>query len=158
MSDDDQQKLIGLMKDMPIAMLTTYGPDGPHSIPMARQEVDPGAEMWFITARHTRHVEDLATSAAVSLTFSSSSAWVAMTGRAELVEDQAKLEELWNSFAEAWMPAGPEDPNAALLRVEVEHAEYWDTPGGRIASAISFAKAKLTGNTYDAEHGTVEPS
>jgi general stress protein 26 len=158
MSEDAQHKLVGLMKDMPIAMLTTYGADGPHSVPMARQEVEPSAELWFITARDTHHVRDLATSPQVTLTFSSTSAWVAMTGRAELVEDAAKLGELWNSFAEAWMPAGPEDPNAALLRVEVDRAEYWDTPGGRIASAVSFAKAKLTGNTYDADHGTVEPS
>jgi hypothetical protein len=39
----------------------------------------------------------------------------------------------------------------------VERGEYWDTPGGRVASLISFAKTRLTGETYDAEHGTVEP-
>jgi hypothetical protein len=39
----------------------------------------------------------------------------------------------------------------------VQQAEWWDTPGGKVASLISFAKTKLTGSTYDADHGTVEP-
>ena len=57
---DDQEKLIELMRDMNIAMFTTVGEDGTlQSVPMARQEVDPGAELWFITARDTRHVRDL---------------------------------------------------------------------------------------------------
>jgi general stress protein 26 len=155
---EEQQRLTELMSEMPIAMLTTYGSGGPHSVPMARQEVDPSAELWFITARDTRHVQEITASPLVSLTFSSARAWVAMTGRAEVVDDQAKLAELWTTFAEAWMPAGPEDPNATLLRVEVDRAEYWDTPGGRIASLVGFAKAKLTGSIYDADHGTVEPS
>ncbi len=154
---EDRQKLVDLMQDMPIAMFTTFGPEGPRSVPMARQEVEPGAELWFITARDTAHVRALATEPRVALTFSSRDAWVAMTGRARVVDDLEKLKELWNKFAEAWLPGGPEDPDAVLLHVDVEKAEWWDTPGGKVASLISFAKTKLTGDTYDAEHGTVRP-
>jgi general stress protein 26 len=154
---EDRQKLVDLMNDMPIAMFTTFGPEGPRSIPMARQEVEPGAELWFITARDTAHVRALATEPRVALTFSSRDAWVAMTGRARVVDDLEKLKELWNTFAEAWLPGGPEDPDAVLLHVDVEQAEWWDTPGGKVASLISFAKTKLTGDTYDADHGTVQP-
>jgi general stress protein 26 len=154
---EDRQKLVDLMNDMPIAMLTTFGPEGPRSVPMARQEVEPGAELWFITARDTDHVRAVAVEPKVALTFSSRDSWVAMTGRARVVDDVEKLKELWNTFAEAWLPGGPEDPNAVLLHVDVEEAEYWDTPGGKVASLVSFAKTKLTGDTYDAEHGTVRP-
>jgi hypothetical protein len=42
-----------------------------------------------------------------------------------------------------------EDPDVVLLRVDAATAEYWDSPGGRLASVISFAKAKLTGQAYD---------
>jgi general stress protein 26 len=153
---DDRQKLVELMEDMPIAMLTTLGPGGPRSVPMARQQVEPGAELWFITARDTEHVREIEATPDVVLTFSARDAWVALTGRASVVTDQEMLEELWNTFAEAWLPGGPEDPNAALIRVDVESGEYWDTPGGKVASLISFAKTRLTGETYDAEHGRVE--
>jgi general stress protein 26 len=153
----DQRKLVELMKDMRVAMLTTFGPDGVRSVPMARQEVDPDAQLWFITLRDAAHTRAVAADPRVSLTFSSRDAWVAMTGRAAVVDDAVKLKELWNTFAEAWLPGGPDDPQAVLLRVEVDRAEYWDTPGGTVASLISFAKTRITGSTYDAEHGTVRP-
>lgn len=153
---DDQKKLLEVIGDIPIAMLTTFGSEGPRSVPMARQEVDPSAELWFITARNTAHVQAIQAEPRVSVSFSARDSWAAAYGRATIVDDTAKLRELWTTFAEAWLPGGPEDPNATLLRVDLEHGEYWDTPGGRIASLISFAKTKLGGDTYDADHGSVD--
>ena len=155
--DDDRAKLIELMDGMYIAMFTTTSDDGTlQSVPMARQEVEPSGELWFISARDTKHVSDIAARPEVGLTFSSSDSWVSIHGTATVVDDKAKLEELWNTFAEAWLPGGPEDPNATLIRVDVAGGEYWDTPGGRVASLLSFAKTKLTGETYDADHGTAD--
>ncbi len=155
--DQDLAHLVELMGEMPIAMFTTFGQEGARSVPMSRQQVDPDAEMWFISARDTAHTRALAHDSTVALTFSSRDAWVAMTGRAVVVDDLEKLRELWNTFAEAWLPGGPEDPNAVLIRVDVDRAEYWDTPGGKVASLLSFVKVKLTGDTFDADHGTVTP-
>ena len=152
----DTKRLVGLLDDIPIAMLTTFGADGPRSVPMARQQVDPSAQMWFISARDTGHIRAVEQDPRVSLTFSSRDAWVAVYGRAAVVDDRDKLAELWNTFAEAWLPGGPDDPNAVLLRIDVQHGEYWDTPGGKVASLLSFAKTKLTGDTYDAEHGSLD--
>jgi general stress protein 26 len=42
------------------------------------------------------------------------------------VHDRARAEELWNPFAEAWFPDGVDDPHLALLRVDVERAQYWE--------------------------------
>lgn len=154
---DDRAKLLELMDDMPIAMLTTVAADGSlHSVPMARQEVEPSAELWFITARDTRHVADIQARPHVGLSFSSRDAWVSVEGRAEILNDNAKLRELWTTFAEAWLPGGPEDPNAVLIRVDVTGGEYWDTPGGKVASVLSLLKTKLTGDTYDADHGRTD--
>ena len=151
----DRDRLVALMRDMRIAMFTTTTDDGTlQSVPMARQEVEPSGELWFITARDTRHVRDIGQRPHVGLTFSSDAAWVSIHGTATVVDDEDKLKELWNTFAEAWLPGGPEDPNATLIRVEVDGGEYWDTPGGRVASMISFAKSKLTGDTFEPDHGT----
>ncbi len=154
----DRDKLVELMREMRIAMFTTTADDGTlQAVPMARQEVEPSGELWFITARDTRHVRDIRQRPHVGLTFSSADAWVSIHGTAEVVDDEAKLKELWNTFAEAWLPGGPEDPNAVLIRVDVDQAEYWDSPGGKVASLLSYAKVKLTGDTYDSEHGTLRP-
>lgn len=155
---DDVKKLAELLDDHRICMFTTTGSDGTlRSIPMARQEVDAGQELWFITARDTEHVRDVKSNPNVLLSFSSDDSWVSLTGRAEVVDDLDKLKELWNTFAEAWLPEGPEGENASAIRVDIDKAEYWDTPGGRIASVLSLVKSKVTGETYDSGHGTVEP-
>ncbi|MBZ5738947.1 pyridoxamine 5'-phosphate oxidase family protein [Nocardioides mangrovi] len=154
--DATDHKLLEVIGEIPIAMMTTYGPDGARSVPMARQEVDPSAELWFITARDTAHVRAIGADPTVTLTFSARDKWAAAYGRASVVDDEAKLKELWTTFAEAWLPGGPEDPNATLIRVDLQSGEYWDTPGGTVASLISFAKTKLTGDTYDAEHGSTQ--
>lgn len=155
--DDDTSKLIDLLEDQHIGMLTTFGAEGPRSLPMARQEVEPNAELWFISARDTAHTRAIESEPRVALTFSSSGAWVALTGRASVIDDDAKLKELWNTFAEAWLPGGPEDPNAVLIKVDVTEGEYWDSPGGKVSSLIGFARTKLTGEAYEGEHGTVSP-
>jgi general stress protein 26 len=152
---DDTKRLVDLLDDMPIGMLTTFGPEGPRSIPMARQEVDPSPELWFITVKDSAHSRAIAADPRVSVTFTARDSWVAVYGRATLVDDRDKLAELWNTFAEAWLPGGVDDPNAVLLRVDIESGEYWDTPGGKVASLLSFVKTKLTGDTYYADHGTV---
>jgi general stress protein 26 len=126
-ADQTQAKLLELMRDMYVAMFTTIADDGTlHSVPMARQEVDPSAELWFITARDTDKVRDIATRPQVNLSFSSGDAWVSVHGTATVVDDQARLEELWNTFAEAWFPEGTDDPHLALIRVDVDHAQYWE--------------------------------
>ena len=62
-----------------------------------------------------------------------------------MVTDAAKLRELWNPAVEAWLPDGPDSPQAVLFKVTAESGEYWDSPGGRIATIISFVKSKVTG-------------
>lgn len=41
-------------------------------------------------------------------------------------------------------PDGPEDPRLALLRVSIEHAEYWIAPGP-LSYFVAAAKAAATG-------------
>lgn len=154
---EDRDKLVELMQDMYIGMMTTTTGDGTlHAVPMARQEVEASAELWFISARDTEHVRNIQARPHVALTFSERDRWVSIHGTATVVDDEAKLKEFWNTFAEAWLPGGPEDPNATLIRVDAEGGEYWDTPGGKVASLLSFVKTKVTGDTYDADHGSAD--
>ena len=70
---------------------------------------------------------------------------MSVSGRATVVRDRAKIGELWSPELKAWFPDGLEDPDIALLRVEVERAEYWDSPSSAVAHVLSFIKATATG-------------
>ena len=150
MTTEDTQKVATLLKGARIAMLTTVVGDGTlTSRPMALQEVEFDGDLWFFSEKNSPKIATLATHPQVNVTVGSGSSWVSLAGTAVVVEDEAKKKELWNAGVGAWFPNGPEDPEVVLLKVEAASAEYWDTPGGRVASVLSFAKAKLTGERYD---------
>lgn len=147
---DDTVKVAELIKDANrIAMLTTRAPDGTlTSRPMALQEADFDGDLWFFATKGSRKVTHITADPQVNVGVGSSGTWVSLTGNARVVTDDAKKRELWNVGVEAWFPNGPEADDIVLIQVEGESAEYWDSPGGRIATAFSFAKAKATGKPY----------
>jgi general stress protein 26 len=151
-------KLVELTKDIKITMFTTIDADGHFvSRPMAQHLVEPDGDLWFFAERDSRVVEQITANPHVSLTLTSNDTWISIDGEAGVVEDQAKKNELWNSWVEAWLPQGADDPNVVLLKVDAHSAEYWDTPGGTVASLLSFAKSKVTGEPYQGtERDTVD--
>jgi general stress protein 26 len=143
-------KVAELAKDIHIGMLTTMDAEGRHiSRPMAQQEVEFDGDLWMFSARDARKVQHITANPAVNVTLTSKDTWISIHGTATVVDDVAKKKELWNGFVDAWFENGPEDPAVVLLKIEAEGAEYWDTPGGRIAQVISFVKMKITGEPYD---------
>ena len=108
-----------------------------------------------------RKVAHIAANSHVGVTLTSNDTWISLDGDAVIVEDREKAKELWNQWVAAWLPQGPQDPSVVLIKVNGHSAEYWDTPGGRIASVISFVKAKVTGDRYEGgenERVRLEPS
>ena len=62
-----------------------------------------------------------------------------------MIEDAAKKEQLWNKMAEAWFPGGPNDPDLALVQVQIVHASYWDVKESKLVQLYEMAKAVVTG-------------
>ncbi len=151
MSDEQIRKVAGLMKGQRFGFLTTVRTDGKlTSRPMTLQEVEFDGDLWFFAERDSHPVRDIAASPQVNVGVGSGGTWVSLTGDALVVEDAAKKRELWNSAVEAWFPQGPDDDSVVLIKVVADSAEYWDSPGGRLSTALSFAKAKVTGRRIDA--------
>lgn len=149
-TDDDTRKVAELIRGQRLGMLTTTDPTGTMtSRPMALQEVEFDGDLWFFAERDSRKVGHVASHPQVNVTVGSGSTWVSLTGRASVVDDATRKRELWNGAVAAWFPEGPDDDRVVLLKVDGESAEYWDTPGGRVATAFSFAKAKVTGRRYE---------
>ena len=150
MSTEDTRKVAELIKGERFGFLTTTAPGGKlTSRPMTLQEVEFDGDLWFFAERGSHPVAHIAAQPQVNVGIGSGGTWVSLSGRAVVVDDPAKKKELWNGGVEAWFPNGPEDPDVVLLKVEGDSAEYWDSPGGRLATAFSFVKAKATGERID---------
>ncbi|GGM51503.1 pyridoxamine 5'-phosphate oxidase family protein [Microbacterium saperdae] len=151
------QRVAELIKDFRFAMFTTRNAqDRLVAHPLTVQEAEFDGDLWFLVSRSASFLEDLRRDDHAGVSLSSNGSWVSLSGTAELVEDPAKVRELWSPTVEAWFTEGPDDPDVGLLKFSAESAEYWDSPGGKLASLFSFVKAKVTGEPYDAENEKVE--
>jgi general stress protein 26 len=153
------KKIDELLRDIRIAMLTTEGPDRVlHSRPMATQEKTFDGVLWFLTREDSGKVFDIAQDAHVSVTYADGKhTFVALCGRATVLRDRAKIEELWSPAYRAWFPQGKDDPEISVLRVEVDAAEYWEAPANAIVRNFQVFKAAMTHRSSNVgEHEKVE--
>ena len=150
------QKVAELASGITFAMLTTVDETGAFvSRPMAQQDTDFDGNLWFLSSRDSRKVSQITANPRVGVSLSSRDVWISVNGTAEVVEDRAKAAELWSPQMEGWFPQGPDDPSVVVLKVTGETAEYWDTPGGLVASALSLVKVKTTGKRYQGNDNEV---
>ncbi len=149
----DFQKLREMIKDIDFCMLTTVDENNNlHSRPMSLNgEVDQEGNLWFFTSATSHKVFEINRTPKCNASFAQPDdhRYVSISGTAELVRDRQKIEELWKPELKAWFPKGTEDPDLALLRVVIEKAEYWDSPGGAVAQAVSFVSALIKGESAD---------
>lgn len=148
----DIQKLARMIKGMPVAMLTTRDEDGTlRSRPMGTQEAEFDGTLWFFTEAGSPKVGEINREHEVNVSYSDagSNRYISVSGWATLVRDREKIRELWTPGMKAWFPKGMDDPQVALLRVDVAKAEYWDQPGSTVVQLAGFVKATATGRRYE---------
>jgi general stress protein 26 len=160
-SDPGMRKLADLIDATGIAMLTTEEPDGSlRSRPLATLEMDSEGRLWFFTALSSGKVGEIDQHRKVNLSYANVAQqdYVSVSGRARLLRDRPKIQELWTAWVEPWFPNGPDDPDLALLEVTIDEAEYWDAPASRMRRLFGLTKAMTTGDTAQlGEHGKVRP-
>ena len=77
-----------------------------------------------------------------------------LSGTISESNDPAMIDKLWNKQVEAWFPGGKSDPNLALIRLDIDSAELWETDislsgrlkmlvGGTIKPSESGSHAKV---------------
>lgn len=162
MAEDTKKHLHDLLESFDTAMLITHHGDGQHARPMAVAGVEGESTLWFVTSVNAPKSDEIRRDARVSVTLQSARKFVALSGQAELVDDRAKIHELWQADWKAWFQQGKDDPSIRLIRVSVSDAEFWDNAGGKgLRYAFEAAKAMLTKdrpNIPDSVHGRVKSS
>ena len=147
--ETDLEKLRTMVKDIDFCMLTTVDENGdPHSRPMSSNgDIDPNGDIWFFTGASSLKVSEISKLPKVNVSFADpdNQHYVSITGTAELVRDPKKIAELWRPEFKMWFPEGKNDPEVALLKVNLEKAEYWDSPSSTIGFALDFVSSLVTG-------------
>jgi general stress protein 26 len=130
---DDTRKLRKMIKNTPVAMLTTVASDGLlRSRPMATLKAPFDGHLWFLARTGAPMADEIKDNQRVGVSYASPKAdrYVSVTGVATLIRDPEKIRELWSRRLRPWFPEGKKHPDLALIRVAVERADYWDAKRG----------------------------
>jgi general stress protein 26 len=164
-NDHESQQFRDLIKKIQFAMFTTTASDGSlRSRPMTTQIPDgndmPARQLWFFMSRLSDPVKDVGNEARVCVTYADAGkdAYVSASGTACVVDDPAMKQRLWSKMNEAWFPGGPEDPDLALVCVDIHEAEYWSVKESKLVQLAKIAKASFVHERpHMGEHGKVHP-
>src|SRR5436190_10081927 len=147
---DDKQKIWDLIKNAHSALLVTVGRDGGlDSRPMGCLQTKFDDTLWFLTFRHSPKLHEIDNNDRVLVSYAKPSRYeyVSVSGRAKVVEDKRRIKELWFEGLRVWFPNGPDDPEIALISVEVDEVKYWTNAASVATYAWAYVKARLTGES-----------
>lgn len=151
--EENVKKLGEMIKGIEFAMLTTVEDDGSlRSRPMATQRSEFVGDLYFFTKVTDTKVEEVEREHNVCVSYAASEdqRYVSMSGRARLLHDPAKMEELWFADLETWFPGGLKDKELALLWISVTQAEYWHGPFGTLVF-LPRVKNRAAGAPFESE-------
>lgn len=120
-----------MMAGIDFCMMTTQGARGSlHTRPMSNNgEVDFDGDVYFFSRKASSKVHELERDTHVSLSFvggtKKAPVWIAVEGKADMIEDVEEKKSRWVDSLDAWFEKGPEDPNVVLIRVHARRASYW---------------------------------
>ena len=153
--NEGMQKAADMIEHVKVGMLTTADEtDRLTSRPMYTLEMDADGAIWFFTKAHSGKTHALDH---INLTFTDpgDADFLSITGSAVLVQDRAKIDELWGPATIPWLRGGKDDPEVALLKVTIDSAEIWDANDSTMVRLIAMAAAAVTGHpnaTLRGEH------
>ena len=152
---DKYEQFQKLVEDLEIAMLTTRRPDGLLvSRPMATQAFAAGADLWFVTAKGSEKLSEIAANPEVNLAYykDRTREWISVAGNARIVEDRAKIHELYRPDWKAWFEdkggaenGGPDDPRLVLIAVNIRIVHYLELNKPQAVVLFEVAKGMITG-------------
>jgi len=148
MSDSDGlARLKELIESVRIGLLTTVDLNGLlHTRPVETLRCDTDGTLWFFTDHESPKARELSHDMRVSVGYSdpSKKIYVVVAGYAHILRDKALATGLWTYAQRAWYPKGVDDEHLSILRVSLERAEYWETPG-RVSYLLAALAATVTG-------------
>lgn len=152
-------ELYQLIEKIEVAMLTTRRPDGRLvSRPMATQEREPFADLWYVTDIESHKLDELEHDPNVNLAFydTKSREWISVSGTASISTDRERIRALYKPDWKMWFgevdevrDGGPDDPRLALILVNADTVIYMKQEKPRPVVLFELARGMVTGDQPD---------
>jgi general stress protein 26 len=119
--------------------------------PMSPQKIDEDGNLWFLSANDSEKNAEIKTDPFVQLLFQGSahSDFLTAYGTAEISEDKALIDELWQPILKTWFTEGKDDPRISVIKVSVTQGYYWDNKHGNAVAFVKMIAGAIIGKTLD---------
>lgn len=119
--------------------------------PMSPEEIDDAGNFWFLSAADSHKNEEIEMDDSVQLLFQgyAHSDFMSINGKAEILKDRKKIEELWDGLMKTWFTEGKDDPRITIIKVTPVDGYYWDTKHGEAVAFVKIAIGAMLGKTLD---------
>jgi len=140
-----------LIESIKTAMLVTHDGETLRARPMQIVQDEFDGILYLFTERSSAKVYEAQANRQVCLTFqdNDNKSQVSLSGRANVTNNQVKIDELWNSNVSAWFKQRKESPDLVLLAIEIDAGEYWEVTTNKVVQLYEVVKANLTDTTPD---------
>jgi general stress protein 26 len=137
-------------------LITHAGNNDLHGRPMAVAQVDEQCDVWFVADIDSPKMTEIRSNDQVMVTFQNKrDEFVTLTGRAELLRDPQKIDEIWQEGFKAWFPGGKTDPNLGLIHIRAVEGEYWNNAGAnKVSYLFESLRAYAQGDKPHIQEGT----
>ena len=143
----DVDRVWTLINEIPVAMVVTRQGQGAHmrARPMAMRPAREEGAIYFLTDVDAPKAEEVRRDETICLALADnkSQKYVSITGRAEIIDDRDRINEIWSIYDKAFWP-DKNDPRIRILRVTPESAEFWEG-AGTVVTAVKLVAAIASG-------------
>ena len=117
-----------------------------HMQPMTHMSAREEKALYFFSSRSSELVQALTPGAVAHYTYVNTDHdyHACMKGNLTLSNDRSKIDEYWSPVIAAFFDGGKDDPDLALLRLDLEDAAIWASVGSGIRFGWEIAKANMT--------------
>ena len=150
--DEIKQDMWAKMAESPYLMVGLTDEHQHHEPLTAQLDKDQVDTLWFFVGKDNRVAGG--GKAMAQFVSKGHDFFACMSGTISQDNDPAMIDKLWDKQVEAWFPEGKSDPNLALVRLDIDSAELWETDisvsgrvkmlfGGTITASESSSHAKV---------------
>ncbi|WP_395646125.1 pyridoxamine 5'-phosphate oxidase family protein [Terricaulis sp.] len=132
---DDVARVWKLIDDIDVCMFTSHDGAKLRSRPMSSHARQSENAIYFLTDVEGHKDQEVAANSEVVLSYAKpgSGKFLAVTGRARVLDDRVLIKDLWDKDAEAFWE-GADDPKVRVIEVVPDEAQFWEGPHGVVAT------------------------
>jgi general stress protein 26 len=143
-----------LAESIRLCMLTSWDGKSQQARPMDAVVDQAGGALYFLTDVEGGKVEQLKNFPEIVVSFSGTTKFVTMNGKAKVSNNRAKIKEIWTATSKAWWDSA-NDPAIRLITFTPRQAELWDGPNLLVSTALMLAAAVTGAKPKIGDHAKI---